>query len=55
MSKSFTDSLTLNDGNTIPLMGFGTAGLKGQEAEQSVADALELGCFRTLGFIFKCN
>lgn len=43
MSKSFTDSLTLNDGNTIPLMGFGTAGLKGKEAEQSVADALELG------------
>lgn len=43
MAMSFTDSLTLNDGHTIPLMGFGTAGLKGQEAEQSVADALELG------------
>ena len=43
MSKSFTDSLELNDGNKIPLMGFGTAGLKGQEAEQSVTDALELG------------
>lgn len=43
MSKSFTDSLTMNDSNTIPLMGFGTAGLKGQEAEQAVADALELG------------
>lgn len=43
MGKSFTDSLKLNDGNRIPLMGFGTAGLKGQEAEESVAYALAQG------------
>lgn len=43
MSKSFNDSLKMNDGHTIPMIGFGTAGLKGEEAERSVAYALELG------------
>lgn len=43
MGMTFTDNITLNDGNEIPLMGFGTAELKGQEAEKSVADAIELG------------
>ncbi|SFC12170.1 Aldo/keto reductase [Alkalibacterium subtropicum] len=43
MGKSFTDSYQLNDDKTIPVMGFGTAGLKGQKAERSVAYALELG------------
>jgi len=43
MNKSFNDSLKMNHGNSIPLMGFGTAGLKGEEAERSVDQALEMG------------
>ena len=43
MNKSFNDSFKMNDGKRIPLMGFGTAGLKGEEAERSIAQALEMG------------
>ena len=37
-----SDTLSLNDGQQIPVMGFGTAELEGEEAEKSVADAIEL-------------
>lgn len=38
-----TPTLTLNDGNTIPVIGFGTYPLKGDEAEEAVRSALGLG------------
>jgi len=34
---------TLNDGNTIPVIGFGTWPLNDDEAEQAVRSAIELG------------
>ncbi|AWB85966.1 aldo/keto reductase [Mycetocola zhujimingii] len=36
-------SLSLNDGNQLPGIGFGTYPLKGQEATDAVASALEIG------------
>ncbi|GAA0354979.1 hypothetical protein GCM10008932_04950 [Alkalibacterium iburiense] len=40
---SQTDTYTMNDGRHIPVFGFGTAELEGDEATQSTADALEMG------------
>lgn len=37
-------SLTLNDENTIPVLGLGTADLSDDETERAVSAALELGC-----------
>ena len=33
----------LNDGTTVPPIGFGTAGLRGSEAVEAVTSALENG------------
>ena len=38
-----TDPRTLNDGTTIPPIGFGTSGLRGDEAVTAVLNALENG------------
>jgi diketogulonate reductase-like aldo/keto reductase len=37
-------SITLNDENTIPVLGLGTADLSDDETERAVSAALELGC-----------
>lgn len=37
-------SITLNDENTIPVLGLGTADLSEEETERAVSAALELGC-----------
>ncbi|OBK29850.1 2,5-didehydrogluconate reductase A [Mycobacterium asiaticum] len=37
-------SITLNDENTIPVLGLGTADLSEDETERAVSTALELGC-----------
>jgi len=37
------DTYTMNDGRHIPVFGFGTAELEGEEATQSTVDALEMG------------
>lgn len=37
-------SITLNDENTIPVLGLGTAELSDDETERAVSAALELGC-----------
>jgi diketogulonate reductase-like aldo/keto reductase len=38
-----TTDRTLNDGTTIPAVGFGTSGLKGEEAVTAIVSALEKG------------
>lgn len=38
-----TARITLNDGNTLPAIGFGTYPLKGREAVTAVGSALEIG------------
>jgi diketogulonate reductase-like aldo/keto reductase len=38
-----TSPRELNDGTTIPAVGFGTAGLRGDEAVEAVTAALENG------------
>lgn len=43
MAMKFTDKITLNHKQEIPIIGFGTAELKGDTAEQSVLEALKLG------------
>lgn len=43
MANSTTDRIPLNDGRKIPVFGFGTAELTGNEAEKSVLYALEQG------------
>jgi diketogulonate reductase-like aldo/keto reductase len=37
-------SITLNDENTIPVLGLGTADLSDDETERAVSAALEMGC-----------
>ncbi|MDP7702966.1 MULTISPECIES: aldo/keto reductase [unclassified Mycobacterium] len=37
-------SITLNDENTIPVLGLGTADLSDDETERAVSAALEIGC-----------
>ncbi|GAB7142589.1 aldo/keto reductase [Mycobacterium riyadhense] len=37
-------SITLNDENTMPVLGMGVAGLSVDEAERAVSAALEIGC-----------
>lgn len=43
-SGAVVPSLTLNDENTIPVLGLGTAELSEDETERAVAAALEMGC-----------
>ena len=35
--------LTLNTGAQLPMIGFGTWGVRGEEGKRSILDALELG------------
>jgi 2,5-diketo-D-gluconate reductase A len=37
-------SITLNDENTMPVLGLGVAGLSDDDAERAVSAALEIGC-----------
>jgi 2,5-diketo-D-gluconate reductase A len=43
MAEIEIPELSLNDGSTIPVLGFGTYGLNGDDAIRSVTDAIEVG------------
>lgn len=43
-SSAAVPSLTLNDENTMPVLGLGVADLSDDEAERAVSAALEMGC-----------
>ncbi|KJX74992.1 aldo/keto reductase [Mycobacterium lepromatosis] len=43
-SRTSSPSITLNDENTMPLLGLGVAELSENEAERAVLAALEIGC-----------
>src|SRR5581483_11559123 len=42
--RSLIPSLTLNDENTMPVLGLGVAELSDDETERAVSAALEIGC-----------
>ncbi|RPK30055.1 hypothetical protein EDO6_00681 [Paenibacillus xylanexedens] len=43
MTKHITDCTILNNGVTMPWLGFGTYKAKGKEVQQAVETALEVG------------
>lgn len=46
MNQSILE-ITLNDGMTLPVIGFGTAGLKGNDGAKAIKSAIEVGYRRS--------